>query len=548
MELIASKKIQTQRGSALALVLVMVVVVSIILTSLLTFITSQVTYSKDKVERERAFQIAEAGVYYYRWYLAHKVEGKTVQQIADFWESGNPQGVGDALEVEYKDPEGAAIGMYSLEVTKPPSGSTIVTVKSTGWTYLKPSVRRIVQVRFRRPSWSESVALANDEMRFGQGTTITGKIQSNQGVRIDGVATNVVSSSLASYDDPDHCETAWTWAWDGHQFVKTCNFKKSEFGVHTHINAPPSSGENDTFRQSEAPPSAVPSRSDIFQGGRSFPVTQFDFTSLVSDISFMRTNASIKYDNTGQGRYIKFHADGTMDTCKVNAFDSSTNDITNYSGVVTGANSGNGSTCVTIACCVLSTCGWIDSDKHGKGKCVSMTNPTIPDIGIIFVANNVWLEGTINEKSVTVVAAELTDEPNYVSGHKNVFLGKNDLLYTNTDGRDVIGIIAQNNVEIIKNSQDNLTIDAALLAKEGRVGRNSYGNKKSTITINGSIATNIRYGFTYVGSNSYNCGNGVYIDNGYCTRNLNFDNNLLYYPPPYFPTGTEYSIDLWDEL
>jgi hypothetical protein len=29
---------------------------------------------------------------------------------------------------------------------------------------------------------------------------------------------------------------------------------------------------------------------------------------------------------------------------------------------------------------------------------------------------------------------------------------------------------------------------------------------------------------------------------------LNFDNNLLYYPPPYFPTGTEYSIDLWDEL
>ena len=532
MKPIAQKKIQTRRGSALALVLVMVVIVSIILTSLLTFISSQITFSKDRVERERAFQIAEAGVYYYRWYLAHKIEGKTVQQISDFWQNGNPYGVSTPYEAEYKDPEGVAIGKYKLEVQKPALGSTIVTVKSTGWTYLKPSVKRIVQVRFRRPSWSENAALANDVMRFGQGTTVTGKIQSNQGVRFDGVATNVVSSSLASYDDPDHDEYGTD---------------KLEFGVHTHVNAPPGSGVNENYRPNEVPPHSVDSRSDVFQGGRLFPAPQFDFTSLVSDISFMRTNASIKYDNTGQGRYIKFYADGTMDVCKVNTITSSTNDIYDYNGVVTGASSGNGSACITAACCSASTCDWIQSDKHNKGKCVSLTNVSIPDDGIIFVANNVWLEGTINDRKVTVVAAELTDESNYTGGHKNVFLGKNNLLYTNTDGRDIVGIIAQNNVEIIKNSQDNLTIDAALLAKEGRVGRNSYGDKKSSITINGSIATNIRYGFAYVG-NYYNCGNGVYIDNGYCTRNLNFDNNLLYYPPPYFPTGTEYSIDLWDEL
>jgi len=529
MKSIIQKKIQTRRGSALALVLVMVVVVSILLTSLLTFVSSQVNYSKDRVERERAFQIAEAGVYYYRWYLAHQIEGKTVQQISDFWQNGNPYGVATPYIAEYKDPEGQAVGEYKLEVEKPALGSTIVTVKSTGWTYLKPSVKRIVQVRFRRPSWSENAVLANDVMRFGQGTTITGKIQSNQGVRLDGVATNVVSSSVTSYDDPDHSGGA-------------------EFGVHTHANAPPGSGINDNFRPNEAPPNSVPSRPDVFQGGRSFPVPQFDFTSLVSDISFMRTNASIKYDNTGQGRYIKFYADGTMDMCKVNAFDASSNDITNYSGIVTGASSGNGSVCTTTACCSSSACDWIDSSHHNKGKCVSLTNTTIPNNGLIFVANNVWLEGTINNEKVTVVAAELTDETNYTGGHKNVFLGSNNLLYTNTDGRDIIGIIAQNNVEIIKNSQDNLIIDAALLAKEGRVGRNSYGNKKTSITINGSIATNIRYGFAYVGNNNYNCGSGVYIDNGYCTRNINFDNNLLYYPPPYFPTGTEYSIDLWDEL
>jgi hypothetical protein len=50
------------------------------------------------------------------------------------------------------------------------------------------------------------------------------------------------------------------------------------------------------------------------------------------------------------------------------------------------------------------------------------------------------------------------------------------------------------------------------------------------------MATNLRYGLAY--------SDGT----GYTNRILIFDNNLLYWPPPYFPTGTEYSIDLWEEL
>jgi hypothetical protein len=77
------------------------------------------------------------------------------------------------------------------------------------------------------------------------------------------------------------------------------------------------------------------------------------------------------------------------------------------------------------------------------------------------------------------------------------------------------------------------------MAQLGRVGRDYYSSHsydKDTITINGSMATNLRYGFAYTDGT------------GYDNRILNFDNNLLYYPPPYFPTGTEYAIDLWDEL
>ena len=513
--------IKNKKGAALIFVLTIIVMVSVILTSLIGFITTQVRYSNDKVERERAFQIAESGVYFYRWYLAHEVSGKTAQQIKDFWQNGNPYGVNADYENEYADQETGPIGKYSIHVDRPALGSTIVIVTSTGWTYKNPNIKRIIRVRFRRPSWSENTVLANDNMRFGQGTVVSGKIHSNKGIRFDGLAKNIVSSSLDKYDDLDHAGG-------------------DEFAVHTHKNPAPSNAINDNFRPAEAPPSVITSRNDVFQVGRQFPLPQVSFVGVVSDLSFMRSSAAIKYDNSGAGRRIMLKADGTFDVCKVNSFDSSTNAITNYSGIVTGATGGssgtNGNACVANACCVYASCGWIQNGNHSKGKCVSMTNAAIPSDGVIFVANNAWVEGTVNNKKISIVAAELSDEPGYTGIAKNIFLGMNNILYTNTDGKDIIGLIAQNNIEVIRDSLNILTIDAALLAKDGRVGRDNYGNTKSTITVNGSIATNLRYGFAYT--------NGT----GYTTRNLNFDNNLLYYPPPYFPTGTEYSIDLWDEL
>ncbi|NTW26955.1 MAG: hypothetical protein HGA36_01385 [Candidatus Moranbacteria bacterium] len=538
----SQKNIKTRKGSALVFALVTVIIAAMTLTSLLTYISSQLHFSSDRVERERAFQIAEAGAYYYRWYLAHQIAGKTAEQIKDFWEDTSPYplGVDAPVEVEYMDPESSAIGKYMLEVVKPALGSTIVIVKSTGWTYAKPSIKRVVQVRFRRPSWSENSVLADDNMRFGEGTVVTGKIHSNKGIRFDGVANNIISSSLASYDDLDHNDTG---------------AEKLEFGVHTHVTAPPGSGVVDTYRPLEVPPAVVAPRTDVFQAGRTFPAPQLDFNSVVSDISFMRSQATIKFDNTGKGRHIKLKTDGTMDVASVNSYSpyvnsfTGSNGIINYSGITIGAIGGflatNGLPCssftnATTFCNTVATCNWISNTNHNRGKCSTMTNHSIPNNGIVFVANNIWLEGTVDNKKVSFVAAELIDEPGYTGGGKSVFLGTGNLLYANSnglaDGSDIIGVIAQKNVEVIENSLDTLTLDGAFLAKEGRVGREYYGNTRNTITVNGSIATYSRYGFAYTDGT------------GYQNRNINFDNNLLYYPPPYFPTGTEYAIDQWDEL
>lgn len=495
------KIINKNKGSALAYALVIMSISMIILVSMLGYTSSQLKFSSNRAEKEKAFQISEAGIYFYRWYLAHQVSGKTAQEINDFWQGEASLGIDSPYEVEFNDPEGGGIGKYSLEVTPPDSGSTIVIVKSTGWTYAQPNVKRTVQVRFRRPSWSEYAVLANHFMRFGEGTNVYGKIHCNEGIRFDGLAHNVVSSLMGAFDDPDHAGG-------------------NEFGVHTHIHPPGVAAD-------EAPPTdPVPIRNDIFLAGRQFPVPEVSFNGVSSDLNLMKkiacdynegtSSCTISnncandgcYFNDGFGREITLKENGTMDVCRVSQYDLSTYAITRYRR---NNNTGNCNSC--------------------DGQCAPISY-AIPDNGVIFAEHNIWVKGGINNKKITIAAANLGG-----GDQRDIYIGAGNITYANFDGRDIIGLVAQNNISVILNSLDFLTIDAALLAQNGRVGRNYYaGNHRNTITVNGSLATNLRYGFAYTDGT------------GYTNRILNFDNNLLYFPPPYFPTGTEYAIDLWEEL
>lgn len=509
--------LSAKKGSALAYALIIMAVVMIILTSMLGYITSQLKFSANRAQKEEAFQIAEAGIYFYRWYLAHQTAGKTAREVDDFWQNGSPLGVDSPYEKTFSDPEGGIIGSYSIEAERPTSGSTIVVVKSTGWTNKEPNLKRTVQVRFRRPSWSEYAVLANDFMRFGQGTEVFGKIHSNKGIRFDGLVHNIVSSLMTTFDDPDHSGG-------------------NEFGVHTHKNIPPATGVNGDYRPLEAPNNPVMARSDVFAIGREFPVAEVSFTGVSSDLAFMKTEAQSghgKYfDNSGLGRQIILKSNGTYDVYKVITMDSY-NSITGYEG---GKNSdGTGTACTTVV--TTSGPNTQCANKTDKPRCYCKhENYTIPNDGIIFVEDNIWLEGIINAKRVTVVASDFIE-----GAEAKVFIGNNNILYTNFDGKDILGIISEGDVEVIKNSQNDLIIDGAFLSQKGRVGRANYGysDHKNSITLNGSMATNLRYGFAWT-NETYNW--------GYTNRILNFDNNLLYYPPPYFPTGSQYSIDLWEEI
>ncbi len=473
----------TLSGSAIAYALSVMTIVMILLTAILGFVVSQIQYSIKQHDREQALQIAEAGVHFYKWYLAHQLDGRTASQVRAFWTSTAPYPFG--VNTPYVGSFGN--GSYSITVTPPDPSETIVYIESRGYTTGNPSLARTIRVRLRRPSWSESAVMSNQPVRFGEGTEVFGKIHSNGGIRFDGLAHNLVTSSVSDYNDPDHTGG-------------------NEFGVHTHVNPPPATGSNSSYRSAEAPPNPVPNRTDVFEAGREFPVAPIDFNGVLGDLNLMKseakagTNGSRYFDNTHQGRHIILKANDTFDIRTVQSFNASTNEINNYSG------------------------GW--------------STYSIPDNGVIFVENNVWLEGTVNGRRVTIVAANLIS-----SSQKTMYLGK-DVRYTNYDCSDMIGLIGQNDVEVYRQSNDFLRIDAALLAQNGRVGRANYTGTyaiRDTITIYGSIVSNERYGFAWADT----LGNHV---SGYRNRDLIYDNNLLYCPPPYFPTGSQYLLDLWEEI
>jgi hypothetical protein len=167
------------------------------------------------------------------------------------------------------------------------------------------------------------------------------------------------------------------------------------------------------------------------------------------------------------------------------------------------------------------------------------TNVAFPANGLLFFEDDIWVRGKINTARLTIASGRFPVSSNT---YANITINS-DLLYTNYDGQDVISLMTQGNINAGLKSDDDLEIDAALVAQNGRIGRYYYSSncgteyKRSKITLYGMLATNQRYGFAYTDGT------------GYTTRIITYDGNLLYGPPPSFPiTASQYDIISWEEV
>jgi hypothetical protein len=486
-----------QQGSIVLQVLLFATIGVLMLSGIVSWGVANSRNARLSEQRERSVQIAESGIDYYRWHLAHAA--------ADYQDG---RGVSGPYVHDFTNKDGDIIGSYKLNIVPPPFGTTIVTVRSTGTTSSTPPISRTIEARLAIPSLAKYAVVANADMRFGEGTEVFGPIHSNGGIRFDGLAHNLITSSKTNYDDLDHTGG-------------------NEFGVHTHVNAPPGSGTNDTFRANEAPPtSPVPTRADIFEVGRQFPVPAVDFAGLTSDLATMKTAAQASgyyYGGSGaQGYLIHLKTNDTYDIYKVNTLVAAPGGCTND----------------------LTQTGW---GTWSISTRTFVESKAFPADGVIFVEDNVWVDGAINTARLTIASGKFPDSP---ATRTNITVNS-DLLYSNYDGQDVIALIAQNNFNVGMVSSTTMRVDAAVVAQNGRAGRYFYNGScsghasKTTLTLYGMIATNQRYGFAYTG-NTYCSG---LSGGGYCTRDLIYDANLLYGPPPSFPlTSSQYQVISWGEI
>jgi len=523
------EKLRKTSGVALIWAIILVGVVAGLLLTIVTLTILGLNISKQRVRQLSALDVAEAGINYYLWHLVHApsdyCDGKPCVGAPPY---------GPYVH-NYTDNTGNVIGTYTIWIASPgitqggkvvichipppgphtitvaPSavkahlahGDTIGSCEGGGGSSSNTVVvesrgdvsdgneNRTIVATLGIPSFARYAVVANDtvnHIRFGVGTEVWGPIHNNGGVRFDGVAHALVTSALARYDDPDHSGPL-------------------ESGVHTH----------------------QPNPSQVFLGGTSFPVPPVDFSKISTDFTNLKSkakNGGIYFDSSKASGYhiVLRPTSNTFDIYKVKN--------------------------------VSSTCSNIDTDKITDETKVSLGN-SFPSNGVIFVEDKLWVEGQINGAALTIAAAKIGATQNE---YKSIIIN-HDLKYTNYDGSDKIGLVAQGNISVGLYSdgsfsgtddQKELRVDAAMIAQNGRVGRNYFARdcdstyyQRNIITVYGSISTNQRYGFAWICGDTWTRNDPC--DSGYETRNLNFDQNMTLSPPPFFPTTGTYAILDWRE-
>lgn len=468
--------------------MVLVVVISSLFLAMAGGLASLGVYQQklylQQSAKQEALHIAEAGINYYRWHLEHDQDDYYDGTGSDPGGGGAPYGPYDHT---YTDPNTTQTGVYRLEITPPATGTTNVMIKATGWLNAYPNIKRSIEVRYGLQSLAYYSFLTNTDAWFGPNEEVRGELHSNGGVRMDGSNDSEITSSRSTYVcgtshgcTEANCASPCWWSTTS---TPGCNCQ----GVW-----------------------GAGAGSALWQ----YPVTTVDFNNISADINKLKglaTSSGVYLDSYNKGYRIVFKSDGTFDVYRATSLE---NTVRQYNDDWSGMEN--------IA-------------EQIKNQSFYQ-NYAIPANGIIFIEDNVWVEGTVKGRA-TLVAAKLPDN---VDTRKTIHIN-NNLQYLARDGTNILGLVAQKHVKVPKYAPSTLTIDAVLLAQNGRVFRNYYNSPsvKTSIEVYGGIITNKVWTWTWVDS-------GLVID-GYSTTTSIYDSQVNYTPPPSFPTTGEYSFKSWEE-
>lgn len=443
-------------GGILVMLLFTIFLFSVIMFPIINYTVIQSRVIRSNATREQALQIAEAGINYYQWHLAH--------YPTDYNDGTGASGPYVHDYIDYDSQE--VVGKYSLVITPPSTGSTIVKIQSTGWTLTDPTTTRTITARYGIPSLALYSFLSNDIIWIGPSETINGQMQSNNGIRFDGSGNAPIGSAKSTYI----CSSG-----QGSPCPAT---KNGIWGAATQTVK--------NFWQ--------------------FPVPAVDFSALTANLANMKSLAQgggiYLPPSNANGYSLVFNSTGTVSVYKVTALRS-------------------------------TPTGWdVNGTAHNEDidyntRSLQFTQ-AIPANGIIYIEDNVWVEGTVKGRAM-VAAAKLP----YVANSAPTIYIPNNIVYSAKDGTSVLGLLAQKDVLATYYAPNTLEIDAAVISQNGSVQFFYYNPAriKTSISVYGSLMSYGQWTWTWVN------GGGANVS-GFTNTTSTYDDNLLYGPPPSFPLSS----------
>lgn len=253
-----------------------------------------------------------------------------------------------------------------------------------------------------------------------------------------------------------------------------------------------------------------------------FPVPAIDFDSINVDFNELKTAAQSDglylAPSTKQGYHITFNSNGTF-----------TVNIVNTAQIIKGYSYEFG-------------CENIVQDIKNEQPLGTFN---VADSRLIFVEDDVWVDGTVNGEA-TIAAGRFPIDTNNAD-----ILITDNLVYVDKLGSHRLGLISQNDIIIGLQIPENFEINGGLLAQKGRVIRHHYkypscstgggqqANKNEFI-MHGSIISNLSsyWNFTQ--------GSGTPAS-GFVKTTISYDPFLEATPPGYFPSAGGYQLLSWTE-
>lgn len=487
---------RNDRGVTVMLVLAFMGIFLFLLGTILSYVLTQGKYGRALYAREQAVNISEAGLEYYRWFLAHNPNILT-----------NGTGLVSPYTHIVNDPETGRVGEATITATANLACGSLqwVDMTSVGRADISTNFPRTLAARYMRPSVAEYSALLNANVWAGADRVISGPYFSNGGIRMDGSNNSTVQSAMA------------TWSCD------------SSFGCSPTQSRPGVWGAG----SGSALWSYAPN------------VASFNFAGIATNFSTMQTYADtqgIKLNTTNvrvagvqqggtfssvggtdqRGFRIVLRSDNTIDVYRV----------TGTSGAESIHTDNPGS--------------WT-TDYHTITASTYVGRYTIPSgCPVIYAQAKVWLEGVVGNK-VTIIAADTG------SFTPDVILN-NNITYASGTGSSGLTAIAERSVLIPLVSPDVMTVRGVFVAQSGYFGRNYYTTsgdhdvpsaydsyvQQSLLTTIGTVVSNGRIGTQWTCSGTFCSGYGQRVDT--------YDRLLAFNPPPFTPAASpDYKFVLWRE-